>query len=1054
MSLFPTLSRVALRAGALAGANAFAVARAAACAVAGTFVALALTTSARADDIDIYAGINATSDKANVLLILDNSANWSSSISGAPNCYYKNNGVQITPAVGPVDQGSKLGVEQCALYNLIDGLAVASSGGPNGDALFNVAIMLMNESPNNGSYPRQAFMALTTNSKAALKAKVAAFSKNADKASNADYGLAMYEAYLYYKGANRLNGGFGPSGKRDDYAFSASQYLSPSGNSCGRNYVILIGNGSPQNSNPEKGVQSLLGALPANSLGAPNIAQIAVPLAGNDAANWSDEMARYMRYVDVSGKDDVQGIISHTVAVLKGSSDGGFPALLNSIANQGGGNYYEAKTADVLLAALTDIFNQIQAVNSVFASASLPVSVNLQGTYQNQVFMGMFRPDKDAKPRWAGNMKQYQFGLDALDKLYLAETTLDAAGRPRPAISSASGFINPSALSFWTTASSFWANQPSGTPSSISDAPDGEVVEKGGAAQRLRILNATSQGARKVLTCIGCTSTAINLAPSGATSFDNANAAITQAMLTGTASATDRTNLINWIRGTDNVSPSDEKGPGGSTTVRASIHGDVLHSRPAVVDYGGSTGVVVYYGGNDGMLHAVKGNQSASDGGQELWAFVPEEMFGKLNRLRANAPDIRLSTTPPAAIATPRDYFVDGPVTVYRKVVAGATTRVIIYVGMRRGGRQLYAFDVTNASAPQFLWKKSNASTGMALLGQTWSAPKVAKLKGHTAPVVVLGGGYDMAAEDASSTGATTMGNAVYVLDALAGTLLKTVTTLANTSPVTRISRSIAADVTLFDSDLDLIVDRAYALDTGGQVYRIDFESPAGNTPANWTVYKVADLSGGTLTGRKFFFAPDVVLTSDFAALGFGSGDREKPLLSATQDHYFQIFDRHLSKGPPAAGGSTPITWGNLVAASAEGSAPTSGCYVTLAQGEKVVNASASIGGSSYFGTNQPTVAASNTCAANLGLARAYAMPLFCTTPTSSVLTGGGLPPGPVVGIVAVNYTRANGSIGTKLKPFIIGAPNTRGSAIEVGEPVAPSGTPRKRRYWYQETNR
>ena len=49
------------------------------------------------------------------------------------------------------------------------------------------------------------------------------------------------------------------------------------------------------------------------------------------------------------------------------------------------------------------------------ASVSLPVSVNTQGTYLNQVFVGMFRPDGDAAPRWYGNLKQYKlaaFGTD------------------------------------------------------------------------------------------------------------------------------------------------------------------------------------------------------------------------------------------------------------------------------------------------------------------------------------------------------------------------------------------------------------------------------------------------------------------------------------------------------------------------------------------------------------------------------------------------------------------------------------------------------------------
>ena len=52
--------------------------------------------------------------------------------------------------------------------------------------------------------------------------------------------------------------------------------------------------------------------------------------------------------------------------------------------------------------------------------------------------------------------------------------------------------------------------------------------------------------------------------------------------------------------------------------MRASVHGDVLHSRPAVINYnrnGDENDVYIFYGANDGMLHAIKGGQStcASD---------------------------------------------------------------------------------------------------------------------------------------------------------------------------------------------------------------------------------------------------------------------------------------------------------------------------------------------------------------------------------------------------------------------------------------------------------
>ena len=1013
---------------------------------AGWLLAAALAGAVQAatpSDIDIYAGVSANTDRPNVLLVLDSSANWSSNIPGAANCTYKNNGVST--GSGPVDQGTKLGIEQCALYNVIDALPVQSGQAASADALFNVAIMLMNESPKNGGYPRKAFLPLTTNNKAVLKALVAGFTKNGDKGSNADFGLALYEIYLYYKGLAPLNGNLGS--KYDSAAYSGGKYVSPSGNSCGRNYVILIGNGSPQNSAPEKSVEGLMGTrIDADlaSLTAAERSALKAPIVnaalGNDAANWSDEMARFMRKVDVSGKDDVQGIIIHTVAVKKGSSDGDFPYLMNSIANYGGGSYYEATSADVLVAALTQIFNQIQAVNSVFASASLPVSVNARGTYLNQVYMGMFRPDANGKPRWRGNIKQYRFALDATNTLSL----VDASGAA--AISASTGFIAPSAVSFWTSSSSFWTAESLGTPASTSDSPDGEVVEKGSVAQHLRTMYATSQATRPVYTCIGCAAgTVLSNAADTTTKFTDTNTAITSAML-GAAASTERTNIINWLRGTNNA--GDEPGPTTSpaTTVRPSVHADVLHSRPAVVNYGGSTGVVVFYGANDGQLRAVNGNQGGTGAGDELWSFVPQEHFSKIKRLRDNSPVIELSGTPGGLGAVARDYFVDGPIGVYQKLNGSTVDRVILYVGMRRGGRQLYALDVTTPTEPKFLWKVSNSSSGMSLLGQTWSEPKVARVKGYANPVVIFGGGYDASAEDSGAT--TTMGNAVYVLDALDGSLVKTFSSLAGSSPAASLSRSIPGDVTLVDYDGDGKVDRAYAVDLGGGVYRIDFESASGNLPANWTVFKVADLSAGTSTGRKFFFGPDVVQTRSFAALMVGSGDREKPLLTATQDHFFQVFDRRTDAGAPAS--AAPFDFASLTAAGSTSSIAGNGCYMALSQGEKVVNAATSIAGTAYFGTNKPASSTGSTCAASLGIAKSYAMPLFCVASSGSVLAGGGLPPSPVAGIVSV--TKSDGS--TVQVPFVIGAPNAKNSAIE-GTRLNPTvSVPRKRKYWFTESTR
>ena len=57
---------------------------------------------------------------------------------------------------------------------------------------------------------------------------------------------------------------------------------------------------------------------------------------------------------------------------------------------------------------MNNIFSQIKTKDSAFASVSLPLSVSTQGTYLNQLYVGMFRPDGLTRPRWFGNLKQYR----------------------------------------------------------------------------------------------------------------------------------------------------------------------------------------------------------------------------------------------------------------------------------------------------------------------------------------------------------------------------------------------------------------------------------------------------------------------------------------------------------------------------------------------------------------------------------------------------------------------------------------------------------------------
>jgi type IV pilus assembly protein PilY1 len=112
-------------------------------------LALAIAAAApraQAEDIDIFAGVTSTSDLPNVLIVWDDSANWSASI-GVGNCSY-NDGSGGPKASSPnKEQGTKMAIEKCAIYNVVDALPTTSTGG----ALFNVGLMLFNESPSSNT---------------------------------------------------------------------------------------------------------------------------------------------------------------------------------------------------------------------------------------------------------------------------------------------------------------------------------------------------------------------------------------------------------------------------------------------------------------------------------------------------------------------------------------------------------------------------------------------------------------------------------------------------------------------------------------------------------------------------------------------------------------------------------------------------------------------------------------------------------------------------------------------------------------------------------------
>jgi hypothetical protein len=112
-------------------------------------ISCAWSGNARADDIDIYSIPNTEGLRPNVLIMLDNTANWSANIP-IPICNAA--GAQVRNSTPNMEEGTKMGAQKCALYKLI------SSMSPADLSQFNFAFMLFNESPDDSGYPRQAFI--------------------------------------------------------------------------------------------------------------------------------------------------------------------------------------------------------------------------------------------------------------------------------------------------------------------------------------------------------------------------------------------------------------------------------------------------------------------------------------------------------------------------------------------------------------------------------------------------------------------------------------------------------------------------------------------------------------------------------------------------------------------------------------------------------------------------------------------------------------------------------------------------------------------------------
>ena len=666
----------------------------------------------------------------------------------------------------------------------------------------------------------------------------------------------------------------------------------------------------------------------------------------NGAAECAIELAEWMHAPPATA--GVERVLTHTVG-FNLAGDTRSTDFLRDLASAGGGGFHEASSAGQLASVFNTIVDEAAEIDTGFTAAAATVDRFNRTANREDVYYAMFRPETSA--RWAGNLKSYRLGTDAGTG---EQTVVDRLSR---SIFGADGGVSTSASSFWGT----------GT--------DGADVSLGGAAnaftspREVKTFLYDAAGTPGTLVDLAETTVELTAAELGVTGADPAYVE----------------SLLKWSRGIDVL---DADGDGDRTELRREM-GDPMHSTPFVLDYGlaPTTSSTVFVATNEGYLHAI---DTAS--GAELWSIVPGDLLANLHRFFDDEPGLD------------RPYGLDGEIVGWVEDANGnlavdGTEKAYVVVGMRRGGRNYYAFDVTDRSSPSLAWVVRGGSGDFAKLGQSWSAPVKTRLvvDGTATDVLIFGGGYETAhdtLEERTETG-TGIGQALYVVNAATGARIAEL----DATDFSDLDHAIPSDLNVIDVDLDGFADTVFVGDMGGQLWRFDFDHGATTGRIDGigvTGGVIADLNGGARLGnRRFYHPPDVALMREggasFLTVAIGSGWRAHPLDTEVQDRFYVLRDAAVY-GPPRdelgdvayeeLGESDLFDATDATTASDTAGRSAAGWFVDLERdGEKVLGRSLTLNGQVFFTSYVPDAENVDECSVSVGGGRLYAMDVLTAAP-------------------------------------------------------------------------
>jgi type IV pilus assembly protein PilY1 len=911
----------------------------------------------QADDTEIYTGI-AERDAPNVIFIMDTSGSM-----GWANDGDRNPG----PGESRLEQVQEAAIDT---INNTDGI--------------NIALMKFNEY--RSSYGGYVDMPMTPVAEA--RAEFAQKMSSYRATGGTPITESLEEALRYLRGDDVNYGKYVRNGYTTYYSDSDSRnagtYKSPVSHQCQKNHVVLFSDGEASgDTGANSRIRNLLKSIPAEN----RVAGLST--ACDSDGGCAEEIAFYGNQEDLSDlHDGLQNVTFHTVGgfvqgdaqtklenIAKYGSWSAPGKPVNATVKEGKGIYANVQNYDQLKKSLRDIFDAIAKTSSTFTAPAVSVNAFNNLEHLDQLYYSVFKPTDSAG--WSGNLKRYRLNSEGV----IEDINED------PAVDSATGFFSENAHSFWT----------------LGSVPDGNEVRAGGAASRLT-------STRKVATFLG--SNKQLLAPTNA--INEVNPGLTTDLLaTPNTYTNDQVEkLLMWAKGID---VNDQDNDSLKNDARSYME-DPLHSQPVVINYGKDAinktfDSTIFIATNSGFLHAFSSDENNPE---EHFAFIPKELLPNLYQYFTGLSSLD------------KVYGLDGPLSYWHKdinlngVILNSSNsleigeHIYLYQGMRRGGRSYYALDVTDRENPKYLWQIDNTTTGFDKLGQTWSKMSLATVNwlGNKTDVLFFGGGYDPDEDNKGSRSPSTMGNAIYMVNAATGALLWSGSNSGADLNMTQMKNSIVADIVAIDSTQDGLTNLLYTADVGGRIWRVDLNNKATSADTFAKGGVLADLNGGNESKNiRFFNTPDIAFTryGDFSPEGqfqisIGSGYRAHPLDTRVVDRFYIINDTNVS--------SIPTTYKNYEESeladitkfsSATKEQQKAGSYYKLtASGEKVLARSVTVANNILFTTYRPVSAsAAANCDADTGLTRLYQIaPTYNDSARAIDITDlaqGGIPPNPVV---------------------------------------------------------